>query len=393
MLGVKVTLKVHEAPAATVDPHGVLPEGTAAKSPLAASSEIVNVVLELFVSVTVFGALVVPIACEENDKLVGANVTGSLPVPDKAAICGLPGPEVAIASEPFTDPVSVGVNVTESVQLAPLLSAPPQGELPLPAAVKLALALTLLIVIAPVPLFVTVTDLAVLTEPTPVEVKVNEVGLSFKGTFGPPVAAPLRPTVIGLNSVLLLMASAPLIVALYCGVKVTMMVQLAPPARELPQVPPVTEKSALALELNVIEPLWPFVTVAVAVEVEPTAVLGNVRLAGLTVRGASPVPVSLTSCGLVLALSLTVRAPVKAPRLVGVNSTLIVQLPPAASELPQLLVWLNSPLAEMEPMESGPAPELESFTGFEELAAPAACLPKARVFAFRVAVPPVAIRT
>ena len=33
--------------------------------------------------------------------------------------------------------------------------------------------------------------------------------------------------------------------------------------------------------------------------------------------------------------------------------TLIVQLLLAASELPQLLVWLKSPLATMEPMESG----------------------------------------
>jgi len=39
-----------------------------------------------------------------------------------------------------------------------------------------------------------------------------------------------------------------------------------------------------------------------------------------------------------LALSETVIAPVLSPATVGVNVTLIVQLAPAATELPQLLV-------------------------------------------------------
>jgi len=296
-------------------------------------------------------------------------------------------------TEPFTDPVSVGVKATDRVQLADFASAPPQGELPLPTAVKLALALMLLIVIVPVPLFVTVIVLGALVAPIPVDEKVNEVGLSFKGTLGPPVAGPLSPTVSGLNSLLLPIASAPLIVPLYCGVKVTVMVQLAPPAKELVQVPPVTEYSALATALRVIAVVCPFVNVTVADDVDPTAVLGNVRLVGATVSGASPVPVSLTSCGLVAALSVTVRAPVTAPRLVGLNVTLMVQLLLAASELPQLLLWANSPLAAMEPISSGPEPELVSLTDFDALVVPAASFPKASVVAFRVAVPPDAIKT
>ena len=120
-------------------------------------------------------------------------------MPERAAICGLPGPEVAMATDPLTDPVSVGVNVTDRVQLADFASAPPQGELPLPTAVKLALALMLLIVIVPVPLFVTVIVLAALVAPIPVDEKVSEVGLSFKGTLGPPVAGPLSPEVMKLS--------------------------------------------------------------------------------------------------------------------------------------------------------------------------------------------------
>lgn len=283
--------------------------------------------------------------------------------------------------------------MTDSVQVADFASAPPHGVAPLPTAAKSELALMLLMVIVPVLLFVTVIVLAALVPPTPVDEKVSEVGLNFKGTVGPPVAAPLSPTASGLNSLLLVMSSAPLIVPLYSGVNVTVMVQLAPPARELPQLPPVTEKSALAVALSVIEVGWPLVSVTVADDVDPTAALGSVRLVGLTVNGASPVPVSLTSCGVVPALSLTVSAPVTAPSALGLNVTLIVQLLFPASELPQLLFWLKSPLATMEPIESDPEAELDSLTALVALVVPAACFEKARVFSLRVAVPPVAINT
>ena len=44
-----------------------------------------------------------------------------------------------------------------------------------------------------------------------------------------------------------------------------------------------------------------------------------------------PVPDRLTVCGLVLALSVTLRVPVRVPRFVGVNATEIVQLAAAAN--------------------------------------------------------------
>jgi hypothetical protein len=59
-LGVKVTLKVHVAPAATLAPQGVAPDPAAVKSPLVAMLDIVSVPPELLVSVTARGALVVP---------------------------------------------------------------------------------------------------------------------------------------------------------------------------------------------------------------------------------------------------------------------------------------------------------------------------------------------
>jgi hypothetical protein len=156
-------------------------------------------------------------------------------------ICGVPAPEVAMATDPFTAPVSEGVKVTDSVHLADFASALPQGVVPLPPTAKFPLAVMPEIVIVAVLLFVTVTILAALVPPIPVALNVKAAGLIDRGTVGPPVAAPLRLTVSGLNAASELMLSAPLIVPLYCGAKVTVMVQLLLPASDPAQVPPVTE--------------------------------------------------------------------------------------------------------------------------------------------------------
>jgi hypothetical protein len=54
--------------------------------------------------------------------------------------------------------------------------------------------------------------------------------------------------------------------------------------------------------------------------------------------GAAPVPERLTVCGLPAALSEMLTVAARVPAAVGVNVTLIVQLPLAATELPQVLV-------------------------------------------------------
>ena len=61
----------------------------------------------------------------------------------------------------------------------------------------------------------------------------------------------------------------------------------------------------------------------------------------LTPGPVVPVPLKLAVCGLLLALSATVTVAVMLPVVVGLNVTLMVQLLPAASEAPQLLVWEN----------------------------------------------------
>ena len=72
----------------------------------------------------------------------------------------------------------------------------------------------------------------------------------------------------------------------------------------------------------------------------PTSCAGKVNEAGerLTICVATPVPVRLTVCVAGLALSVMVTTPVSAPTTVGVKVTLRVQLAPAATVGPQLLV-------------------------------------------------------
>ena len=53
---------------------------------------------------------------------------------------------------------------------------------------------------------------------------------------------------------------------------------------------------------------------------------------------AVPVPVKVTDCGLLVALSVIVIEAVLLPEAMGVKVTLIVQVPFASTEVPQVLV-------------------------------------------------------
>jgi hypothetical protein len=64
--------------------------------------------------------------------------------------------------------------------------------------------------------------------------------------------------------------------------------------------------------------------------------VGCVVIVGATEDVLVPVPFSGIVCGLFDALSVSVSVPVRAPAAVGVNFTLIVQLAPAATVLPQV---------------------------------------------------------
>jgi hypothetical protein len=119
------------------------------------------------------------------------------------------------------------------------------------------------------------------------------------------------------------------------------------------------------------------VTVCAAL-VDPTATLPNDRLVGDAVRAVAPltpVPVSATVSGLLGALDATDRVPLAAPLAVGANFTLTVHDPPAAIELPQVLVWLNGPLTLTDDTEAAVPPGLDTVTVCAELVEPTVVLP------------------
>lgn len=74
------------------------------------------------------------------------------------------------------------------------------------------------------------------------------------------------------------------------------------------------------------------------------------------------VPENVTFWGLPVALSVMFNVVVRVPAAVGLNMTWTEQLAPAASDLPQLLVWEKllelAPVSVMEVMDKDALPEL-----------------------------------
>ena len=89
---------------------------------------------------------------------------------------------------------------------------------------------------------------------------------------------------------------------------------------------------------------------------------------------AVPVPERVTVCGLPLALSATLSVAERVPLAEGVKVTLVVQLPPAATELPQVLVWAKLlalvPESAMLVMLNAALPPLVSVIVFAVLVEP-----------------------
>ena len=91
-------------------------------------------------------------------------------------------------------------------------------------------------------------------------------------------------------------------------------------------------------------------------------------------RGALPVPERFRVCGLFEALSVRTKDAVRFPGPAGVKVMVIVQLPFAGTELPQVLVSEKSPVfapaTVMPVIVNGVLPVLLSVRFWEEPAAP-----------------------
>jgi hypothetical protein len=91
---------------------------------------------------------------------------------------------------------------------------------------------------------------------------------------------------------------------------------------------------AIPVIVNVVVPTFVNVT-GFAALVTPTVTEPKFKLVGDSFA-VVPIPLRGTFCGLPAALSVTLKAAVRVPEAVGLNLMLIVQLAPAASELPQV---------------------------------------------------------
>jgi hypothetical protein len=89
--------------------------------------------------------------------------------------------------------------------------------------------------------------------------------------------------------------------------------------------------------------------------VYPLAVVG--RFSARFVFALTPVPDSPTVSGLPGALDATDSVPLAAPAAAGAKTTLTVHEPPAAIELPQVLVWLNGPVTLTEETVAAALPD------------------------------------
>lgn len=266
---------------------------------------------------------------------------GTAPLPESATVCVLLFP-LSLLSVIVRAAVrvlaAVGLNVTLMAQLRPGLIELPHRLV----SAKSPPAEMLKTARLAAPVLVRVTVCAGLAVPTVWLAKVRLDGVRLASG---PLPVPFRLAVCVLEFPFELSATVrtPARVPLVVGVKVTLIVQLTPGLTEAPQAL-VTAKSPLAVTLVILSAAAPVLlsVTAWAGLVDPTAWLAKDRLAGASPATATmPVPVKLAVWvlpALPLESSVTVRIPLRAPAAVGLKVTLIVQLMPAATEVPQLLV-------------------------------------------------------
>ena len=269
-----------------------------------------------------------------------------MPVPDRFTVCGLPGALSATVTAAARLPTLVGEKVTMMLQLPPAGTELPQV---LVAAKSLALApvtLRLVMLKGAFPVLLRVTVWTPLAVPKVWAPKVRLEVLRL--TAGPP-PAPLRLTAWWPSEALSVIVSVAVRVPVAVGVKVTLIVQLAPPATELPQLlvwaksPALVPARATLVTLKLALPVFVRVT-GWAELLVPKGWLAKVKVKVESAAAEDvPVPARLTIWGLLLALLVSVNAAVRVPAPDGRKVTRIVHWAPAATVPPQLSLSLKSP--------------------------------------------------
>ncbi len=257
------------------------------------------------------------------------------PLPERATVCALPAALLLMVSVPLWLPPLVGLNVTVTVQLEPAARDAHDPEVLAPNGAEVEALTTTVILPAG---FVTVS-VWVPVEPVGTRPKLRLVLDSVSGAAAAPVK--LSAWVPALSVIV----TVPVRVPAALGVKVIVIVQLAP-AATVPPTPGHEPKPANAKSPVIVyapEMVRAELPVLVSVAVFTTLVVPTVcaaKLSGLGERltepvlEEAPVPLRLT----VPVVAVEARIAVRVPVAVGANVTLIVQLPPAARDVPQVLV-------------------------------------------------------
>jgi len=158
------------------------------------------------------------------------------------------------------------------------------------------------------------------------------------------VPVPVRLAVSGLPLELSETVRLAVRIPIADGENNTTIVQLAPTARELPQLLFCVKSVEFAPVTATPEMLSATLPVLLKVIVRPVLIMATGWLKKFTLLGdrLAPaeliVPLRLTVCGLPAAPSMMEMVAVRVPAAVGVNTTLIAQLAPAPTLDPQLLV-------------------------------------------------------
>jgi hypothetical protein len=197
-------------------------------APVTRMDLIVRVPLPVFIKVETCGALVIPTVWSLKFKFGGDRFTaGCVPVPESAAVWGLPAPLSVIVSVPFCKPTFLGLKVTLIRHFPPAGSSVPQ------LLVWLNSALVVIEVILSLPLVLSWTIFGGLVVSTGCAPKSRLEGIRV--TIGA-VPMPVSGTVCGLLGALSVMETSALRLPRCVGVKVTEMLQLWPAGSDLPQL-------------------------------------------------------------------------------------------------------------------------------------------------------------
>src|SRR5215472_658935 len=158
------------------------------------------------------------------------------PVPLSEALSGLSGALSVIVRVPVRVPVAAGVNVTLIAQDAPAATDVPQLFVCAKSLAFVPITAILVMLSGALPVLLNITACAPLVVPTVWLAKVRLVGdrLTAGAEMDPPV--PVRPTVCGLPLALSLTVRVPVRVPVALGVNVTLIVQDAPAATDVPQL-------------------------------------------------------------------------------------------------------------------------------------------------------------